>query len=94
LNDTLSGNFAVGSSTATLTFTDQSIVIGGVTYTLNSKVFTFPTLGPPTHIDTLFGSVTSAAPEPSFMALTGLGFFALAGLFARRKKQSSNATTL
>ena len=83
----LAGNFAVGSTTATLTFTSQSVMIGGVTYTLNSKVFNFP-LEKSSYSNPLFADISDVAPEPGFLALTGIGFGCLAFVAFRRRREN------
>jgi hypothetical protein len=82
-----SGNLAVGSNTATITFANTSIVLGGTVYTLDSNIYTFPTIQPPTHIDTLMMEVSAASPEPSFLMLSGLGFAGLAFVAYRRRRR-------
>jgi hypothetical protein len=83
-----SGNLAVGSNTATITFANTSIMLGGNVYKLDSNVYTFPTIQPPTHIDTLMMQVSDANPEPSFMILSGLGFAGLAFVAYRRRRRT------
>jgi hypothetical protein len=79
-----------------VTFAEPSITIDNVTYTLEDLGQNG--LGPN---QLAFGSgganieaaITSPAPEPTFFALTGLGFLGLAAA-ARRYRQSANTTTV
>jgi hypothetical protein len=82
-----SGNVAFGSTTATITFSNTTIVLGGFTYTLDSNVYTLPKISIPSHSDQIMMEVTqNTAPEPTFMALSGLGFAGLAFVAYRRKR--------
>jgi hypothetical protein len=80
-----------------LTFAAPSITIDNVTYTLEDLGQNG--LGPN---QLAFGSgganieaaITSPAPEPTFFALTGLGFLGLAVVAARRYKQGVSTTTV
>lgn len=82
-----SGNIALGSTTATITFSNTTIVLGGYTYTLDSSVYTLPLISIPSHTDQIMMEVTqNTTPEPTFMALSGLGFAGLAFVAYRRKR--------
>jgi hypothetical protein len=81
-----SGNIAIGSNDATITFSKTSIFLGGYEYTLDSNVYTLPTISSPSHIDTIKMDVTQVTPEPTFMALSGLGFAAIAFVAYRRRR--------
>jgi hypothetical protein len=81
-----SGNVAVGSSNAKITFAGTTIVLGGYQYTLDSNVFTLPTIENPSHVDRIMMEVSSVTPEPTFMMLTGLGFAGLAFVAYRRRR--------
>jgi hypothetical protein len=82
-----SGNIALGSTTATITFSNTTIVLGGFTYTLDSSVYTLPKISIPSHTDQIMMEVTqNTTPEPTFMALSGLGFAGLAFVAYRRKR--------
>jgi hypothetical protein len=62
----------------------DSVVIGNITYTLDSNVWTIPNPGNGTIGMT--AETTTVTPEPTFMMLTGLGFAALGFVAYRRKR--------
>jgi len=82
-----SGNVAVGSTNATITFSNTTIVLGGFTYTLDSNVYVLPKISTPSHADRIMMEVSqNATPEPTFMALSGLGFAGLVFVAYRRRR--------
>lgn len=86
----LSGNFAIGSAGATITFGQNSVDIAGVLYTLNSPSFKLPLIGPPTSVVPILTDITPN-PEPSFFAVTG-GVLACLALIAYRRRRSLGMT--
>jgi hypothetical protein len=82
----LSGSFAVGSSDATITFSKQTIDISGILYTLESPVFTFPLIGPPSRVYPILVDITPN-PEPSFFVVTGMAFVGLMFLARRHRRK-------
>jgi hypothetical protein len=76
------------------TFASPTITIDGVTYTLedlgqNGLLPTQLAIGKGG--GEIEAAITSAAPEPTFFALTGLGFFGLAAIAARRYRSSTGS---
>jgi hypothetical protein len=80
-----------------VTFAAPSITIDNVTYTLEdmgqnglgANQLAFGSGGA-----NIEAAITSPAPEPTFFALTGLGFLGLAVVAGRRYKQSATPTTV
>jgi hypothetical protein len=86
-NGALSGNFAVGSGTAEISFSQPSIVIGGVMYTLNTQTYIVPTNGASEYNNPVLVDVTAVTtPEPGFLAVTGLSFGCLMFAGYRRRR--------
>jgi hypothetical protein len=92
-SDTLSGKIStLGGPTGSLvvTFAKTTITINNITYTLEDlgQNGLLPNqLGIGKNGAEIEAAITSAAPEPTFFALTGAGFFGLAGIAIRRYKQ-------
>jgi len=84
LSGGFTGTVTASQSLAEITFSNTTLTLGNVTYTLDQSVWTIPTPG----IKTI-GMTTDTAtvtPEPTFMALTGLGFAGLAFVAYRRRR--------
>lgn len=81
----LSGNFAVGGNNAEISFSQPSLMIGNVIYTLQNQDIEIPTFGAPIYLDDILATV-SEAPEPSFFGLVGLGLIGIGWM--RRKHES------
>jgi hypothetical protein len=84
---------ANGNGGLTLTFAQTQVTIGQITYTLEDlggpggNVLTFGKGGA-----IINASITTPLPEPSFFALTGIGFLGLAFVAVRRYKQNNAPT--
>jgi hypothetical protein len=81
---TFSGLIGTSVSTAQINFTNTTVLIGNVTYTLDNTPWTIKSPGfPGVGVTTDTATVT---PEPTFMMLTGLGFAGVAFVAYRRRR--------
>jgi hypothetical protein len=84
LSGAFSGTITASNSGVNITFNNTVLVLGQVTYTLDSNVWGVPTPGIAT-----IGMTTDTAtvtPEPTFMMLTGFGFAGVAFVAYRRRR--------
>ena len=88
---TLSGTLSadpIHSGSIDVTFsTPTSWTISGVLYSLVLQPGNVFAIG--TSLTTLEANMTAVTPEPSFYALTGVGFAGLLGMAIRRKRQAA-----
>jgi hypothetical protein len=80
-----------------LTFQNTSVTIGGITYTLEDlgqNGLAPDQLAIGKNGAAIEAAITSATPEPTFFALTGLGFLGLATIAGRRYKKQVPATNV
>jgi hypothetical protein len=89
LGGSFSGTIDDTASSTVITFAPDELVLGGNNeYSLDSATWSIPNPGINQYHESAFSAtVTNVTPEPTFMALTGLGFAGLA-LVAYRRKQT------
>jgi hypothetical protein len=89
LGGSFSGTIDDTASNTVITFAPTELVLGGNNeYSLDSGTWAIPNPGINAYHESTFNAtVTNVTPEPTFMALTGLGFAGLA-LVAYRRKQT------
>jgi hypothetical protein len=86
LSGELTGKITASQTSTIITFSSSSLVIGNIKYTLDDgTTWTIPNPGNPPTIGMTTETAT-VTPEPTFMALTGLGFAGLAFAAYRRKR--------
>lgn len=88
----LTGSVSFSSSTGSLAFSSTALTLGDVTYTLLAPGSGYQLVPPTTNngITTLemMLEVSQPVPEPSFFALTGLGFVGMGLVMFRRFRTS------
>jgi len=89
LTGNVTGNISPNGSTGMLTFTSTSLNLGGIVYTVEpaSYILAPAGAGGSDQIEMIIDA-SSYAPEPSFFALTGLGFAGLFLLAYRRRQRA------